>query len=100
MLTFPEDYAAKEVAGKKVSFDIIMHAVKFKKSKLDDKYIKRVYLAADVAAFEDEPQYVEEHDEVQRNAFRIRIYDQLDKKTDKFELPEAMVAAEAKRLGT
>ena len=103
-MTFPEDYAAKEMAGKKVSFDITMHAVKSpKKSKLDDKYIKRVgSSAADVAAFEDEllTKYVEEHDEVQRNAFRIRIYDQLDKKTDKFELPEAMVAAEAKRLGT
>tara|TARA_Y200000002_G_C22678923_1_gene663197 strand:- start:14 stop:1327 length:1314 start_codon:yes stop_codon:yes gene_type:complete len=101
-MTFPDDYEAKDLAGKTVTFAVTITKIEEPSApKLTKEFYKKVGIeATNKAEFEAvlEERFVADNKMLVDSAVKIRMYDALDKAVEKFELPEKMVAAEAKRL--
>ena len=102
-LTFPEDYAAKDLAGKQVTFKVTINSVeKPKLAKLGKPFYKKLGYdgVENKGQFEEKltEKFKSENQAVVDSAWRTMIYDALSKKYEKFELPKGMIKAEAARL--
>lgn len=95
-VTFPEDYQAKELAGKPALFKVKLHEVKAKVvPELDDEFAKDVSEFETLAAFkEDLRAKIADRNMAQADArFKQALLDQLADKVT-IELPAAMVEAQ------
>lgn len=100
-MTFPEDYHGKDVAGKKVTFTIVMHSVKAPRlPELDAEFVRGLGVAdGDLAKLKDEIRNNLQA-EAQR---RIKIRNKekaMDAmlKVAQLEAPKALVESESQRL--
>ena len=98
-VTFPESYGAKHLAGKAAIFECTIKAVKeAKPAEVNDELAKK-YGAEDLAALKGqiserlEPEYVG----ASRAVLKRALLDQLDGMV-KFDLPAALVEAEANQI--
>ena len=101
-LTFPEDYVAKDLAGKQVSFKVTI-------SKIESPTLMKVgkpfykELGLDVSTKEQFEQHLQaeeskSHAGMLDEAFKKQIYDAVSDASPQFDLPGKMMIAEAKRL--
>jgi len=94
-VTFPEDYQAKHLAGKAVTFDVTVKAIKAEaEAKIDDDFAKRIGIESldklkDLLRSNLNQQYAG----AARFKLKRALLDQLDAKHD-FPLPPKMVDAE------
>ena len=94
-VTFPEDYQAKHLAGKAVTFDVTVKAIKAEaEAKIDDDFAKRIGIESldklkDLLRSNLNQQYAG----AARFKLKRALLDQLDAKHD-FPLPPKMVEAE------
>lgn len=100
VVTFPEDYGAKELAGKEATFKVKVNAVKEKSEpKLDDEFAK------DVSEFEtlkelraDLGDKLAQRREAQaKRAFEDALMEQVTEGMTA-EIPDAMIEAQAQRM--
>ena len=100
VVTFPEDYGAKELAGKEATFKVKIHAVKERvEPTLDDEFAK------DVSEFETLKELrkdlgdklTERRERQAENAFEEALLDQVTENMT-VEIPDAMVDARADRM--
>jgi len=94
-VTFPEDYQAQDIAGKKAEFDVIVKELKEKISaKIDDELAKRMGLA-DLAALKKNLEEFMLQDCQGRSRMHLKrqLLDLLAKQYD-FAVPEKMVQVE------
>ena len=94
-VTFPKDYFAKELAGQKAVFDVVVKELrKMKEVKIDDAFAK-LFGQKDLAAFKEviKAELAKEYERVSRTHLKRDVLDQLHKLC-KFSLPEGMVKAE------
>lgn len=99
-VTFPEDYQAKELAGKEVMFRVKLHEVKAKiMPELDDEFAKDVSEFETMAAFtEDLRAQIADRNMVQADGqFKQALLDQLAAMVT-IDLPEPMVEANVDRI--
>jgi len=92
---FPEEYPAKELAGKDAKFDVTVNEVAGPElAKLDDEFAKKLGLE-NLAALRDavETRIKDDYESASRTHLKRNLLDSLDK-THKFELPEALVERE------
>lgn len=98
-VTFPQDYQAKDLAGKEATFKIKLNAIKVKgESKLDDEFAKKVLNQADATL-----QTLKDQIKLQlQNEARVKLYNEELKpklvdnilETIKFDLPDLIVEQE------
>ena len=99
-VTFPEDYNAKELAGKPALFKVKIHEIKVKElPELDDEF------ASEVSEFDTMAEYRED---VKKNLSEKKEKEAKEKKEDavieaiikdsKMDIPEAMVDTQAKNM--
>lgn len=98
-VTFPENYQAKDLAGKEATFKIKLNAIKVKgESKLDDEMAKKLLNNADATL-----QTLKDQIKLQlQNEARVRLYNEELKpklvenilETIKFDLPDLIVEQE------
>lgn len=89
---FPDDYSAKELAGKEATFEIKLHEIKERQlPELDDEFVK------DVSEFDTLEEYKKDIEknlkEAKENEAKIDIDDQIINKVNELleaEIPEAM----------
>lgn len=89
---FPDDYSAKELAGKDATFEIKLHEIKERQlPELDDEFVK------DVSEFDTLEEYKKDIEknlkEAKENEAKIDIDDQIINKVNELleaEIPEAM----------
>ncbi|MBI1186724.1 MAG: trigger factor [Alphaproteobacteria bacterium] len=94
-ITFPEDYAASDYAGKAATFEVKVHEVKApKESKADDEFAKQMGFET-IAEVRDavKGRIEAEHADQSRAKAKRALFDALDKLHD-FELPAGMVDGE------
>jgi trigger factor len=94
-VTFPKDYAAKNLAGKEATFDVSVKAVaSADKAAIDDQLAERLGLES-IAALRDtvRQQIRSQYAQATRQRIKRQLLDQLDE-AHKFELPPAMVEQE------
>ena len=100
VVTFPEDYHAKELAGKEATFKTVLHEIKFNElPALDDDFAK------DVSEFDTLAEYkadlkakIQKRKEAEADrVFEGKLADALVEKLE-VALPEAMVNAEAENM--
>ncbi len=101
-LTFPEDYMAKELAGQKVVFNVIVHDIKKRViPELDEEFFKDLDMEG-VSNKEELEKVVEEEIKAQkeREADNKFIEDLLEKasKNMKVEIDEEIIDAETDRM--
>lgn len=89
---FPDDYSAKELAGKDATFEIKLHEIKERQlPELDDEFVKDV---SEFDTLEDYKKDIEKNlKEAKENEAKIDIDDQIIDKVNKLleaEIPEAM----------
>lgn len=102
-LTFPEDYAAKDLAGKEVVFKVTISKIEAPTlMKLGKPFYKK--LGLELATKEEFEKHLIEkdtkaHSAVIEEAFKKKIYEAVSKAVTEFELPGKMLESEAKRLG-
>lgn len=92
---FPEEYLAKELAGKEAKFDVTVKEVaKAELAELDDEFAKKLGFDT-LAALRDavETKLKEDYETASRNQLKRDLLDSLDK-AHKFELPAALVERE------
>ncbi len=92
---FPEEYPAKELAGKDAKFDITVKEVAGPElAKLDDEFAKKLGLDT-IAALRDavETKLKDDFDTASRTHLKRNLLDSLDK-AHKFELPSMLVERE------
>ena len=92
---FPEDYLAKELAGKDAKFDVTVKEVAGPElAELDDEFAKKLGFDT-LAALRDavETKLKEDYDAASRTHLKRNLLDSLDK-THKFELPATLVDRE------
>ncbi len=93
--TFPKDYPAKELAGKKAKFDITVKEIAGPElAKLDDEFAKKLGYDT-LAGLRDavEARVKEEYESVSKARLKRELLDNLDK-THKFEVPATLVERE------
>ncbi|MWD25870.1 trigger factor [Aquicoccus sp. SCR17] len=98
-VTFPEDYGAEHLAGKAVTFDVTVKAVKEPvAAEVNDELAKK-YGAEDLAALRTQiaERLEAEYAQAARAVVKRRLLDALDEKVS-FELPPSLVEAEAKQI--
>lgn len=98
-VTFPQDYQAKDLAGKEAIFKIKLNAIKVKgESKLDDEFAKKILNQADATI-----QTLKDQIKLQlQNEARVKLYNEELKpklvdnilETIKFDLPDLIVEQE------
>ena len=100
VVTFPEDYGAKELAGKEATFKVKVHTVKERvEPTLDDEFAK------DVSEFETLKELrkdlgdklAQRREKQAQNAFEEALLDQVTENMT-VEIPDAMVSARADRM--
>lgn len=94
-VSFPEDYAADDLAGKAAVFEVKVHEVREpKKPELNDEFAKGLGLE-DFNQLKDmvTGQLKSEYDSMSRQKVKRALLDELDK-AHEFDLPEGMVNAE------
>lgn len=100
-LTFPENYHGKEVAGKQVTFTVVLHAVEAPRlPELDAEFVKAMGMAdGDVGKFKDEVRANMEREVSRRLKVRNKdsAMDALARVCE-LELPKALVDWEAESL--
>jgi len=99
-VTFPEDYQAKDLAGKPAMFRVKLHEVKAKVVPvLDDEFAKDVSEFETLESFkEDLRSKIADRNMAQSDArFKQALLDQLAEMVD-IELPEPMVEAQVDRI--
>ena len=102
-LTFPEDYAAKDLAGKQVTFKVTVSSLQQPKlAKLGKPFYKKIGYEGveNKAQFEEKliSEFKADNQSVVDSAWRIMIYEALSKKYEAFDLPQGMIKSEAGRL--
>ena len=98
-VSFPEEYGAKHLAGKAAVFTCTIKAVKAAKpAAIDDELAKR-FGADDLEALKTQvrERLEQEYGSAARAVAKRALLDELDKRVD-FELPEALVKAEAEQI--
>ena len=98
-VTFPEDYGAEHLAGKEVTFDVTVKAVKAPKAaEIDDELAKK-FGAEDLEALKGQirERLEAEYNGAARQVVKRKLLDQLDEKVD-FPLPPGLVEQEAKQI--
>lgn len=101
-LTFPEDYVAKDLAGKQVSFKVTILKIESPTlMKVGKPFYKE--LGLDVSTKEQFEQHLQaeeskSHAGMLDEAFKKQIYDAVSDASPQFDLPGKMMIAEAKRL--
>ncbi|WP_102224338.1 trigger factor [Acidimangrovimonas sediminis] len=98
-VNFPEEYGAKNLAGKEATFDCTVKAVKAPKpAEIDDELAKK-YGAEDLAALKSQigERLEEEYAGAARAVMKRSLLDQLDKLVS-FDLPPSLVEVEAKQI--
>jgi trigger factor len=93
--TFPKDYLAKEMAGKKAKFDITVKEVAAPElAKLDDEFAKKLGLET-LAGLRDavEAKLKEDFESASRAHLKRELLDAMDK-AHKFDLPTSLVERE------
>lgn len=93
--TFPDEYPAKELAGKKAEFDVTVKEVAAPAlAELDDEFAKKLGMET-MAALRDavEARLKEDHETASQARLKRSLLDTLDKK-HKFDLPPALVERE------
>jgi len=99
-VTFPEDYAAKDLAGKKAVFKVKVHAVKEKQTpELDDEFAKDVSEFETLEAFREDlgKKLAERRENQARSAFEEALLDQAVGNMTA-DIPDAMVEIRAQRM--
>lgn len=92
---FPDDYMAKELAGKKARFDVTVKEVAAPKlAELDDEFAKKLGFET-IAAMRDaiEAKLKDEYESASRAKLKRSMLDALDK-SHKFDLPPSLVERE------
>jgi len=92
---FPEEYPAKELAGKDAKFDVTVKEVAGPKiTKLDDEFAKKLGMDT-LAALRDavETRLKDDYEAASRTHLKRNLLDSLDK-AHKFELPATLVERE------
>ncbi|WP_339914441.1 trigger factor [uncultured Brevundimonas sp.] len=94
-VTFPEDYQAKHLAGKAVTFDVTVKAIKAEvEAKVDDEFAKRVGLESlDKLKELMRDNLNQQYKGAARFKLKRALLDELDK-AHTFDLPPKMVDAE------
>lgn len=94
-VTFPENYGAEHLAGKAVTFDVTVSAVRApKETQLDDAFAKQLGLdGIDKLRELIKGQLEQEHNGLTRTHMKRKLLDQLAAAHD-FEVPPSMVDAE------
>jgi len=98
-VTFPEDYGAANLAGKEVTFDVTVKAVKGPKpAEIDDDLAKR-FGVDDLAALKSQisERLEAEYAGAARQVMKRQLLDQLDDMVT-FDLPPTLVDAEASQI--
>ncbi len=98
-VSFPEDYGAKNLAGKEAVFDVKVKAVKEPKdSPIDDELAKK-FGAEDLAALKSQikERLEAEYQGAARAVMKRALLDALDEAV-KFDLPPSLVDAEANQI--
>lgn len=98
-ITFPEDYQAEHLAGKAVTFDVTVKAVKAPKgAEIDDEMAKH-YGAEDLEALKGQirERLEAEYGGASRAIAKRKLLDALDEKVS-FDLPPTLVDAEARQI--
>lgn len=98
-VTFPENYGAKNLAGKDAVFEVTVKAVKAAKpAEIDDDLAKR-FGAEDLAALKKQlgERLGAEYGNAARAVLKRRLLDQLDALVS-FDLPPSLVEAEAAQI--
>lgn len=98
-VTFPEDYQAKDLAGKETTFDIVAHEVKAPaEAKIDDDFAKELGLES-LEQLRNllKGQLEQETAGLTRTAMKRSLLDQLAAGHD-FEVPPTMVEAEFSQI--
>ena len=98
-VTFPEDYGAEHLAGKEVTFDVTVKAVKAPKAaEIDDELAKK-FGAEDLESLKGQirERLEAEYNGAARQVVKRKLLDQLDEKVD-FPLPPGLVDSEAKQI--
>lgn len=100
-VTFPEDYHAKELAGKPATFKTVLHAIqKIELPALDDDFAK------DVSEFDTMDEYradvkakiAKRHEDAAESAYEETVVKALCEKLGGEEIPSAMIDAETENL--
>ena len=92
-IQFPEDFINPDLAGKKATMEVTLHALKVKKlPEIDDEFAKKAGGFANVQAMRDAitKSYMESRKQLHRSAAQKRLLDSLVAQVD-YPLPEAMV---------
>jgi len=102
VVTFPEDYHEKTLAGKEAVFAVKLHEIKVRQvPELNDEFVKELNLegVSTVKEYRDHIKATLEESKHKQNEKHIRetVIDKAVKNAT-FELPEAMVKDEAKRM--
>jgi trigger factor len=99
VVTFPEGYGAKHLAGKEASFAVTVKAVKAPKpAEIDDALAKRFGLETlDELKEQIRGRLGDEYGQASRAILKRRLMDALDERVD-FELPPTLVDVEAKQI--
>lgn len=100
VVTFPEDYGAKELSGKEATFKVKVHGVKTKEEpKLDDEFAKDVSEFDTLKEFRAdlEKKIAERRETAARRGFEESLLEQV---TDSMEadIPDAMVELRTDRM--
>ncbi|REC59002.1 trigger factor [Rhodosalinus sediminis] len=98
-VTFPEDYGAEHLAGKEVTFDVTVKAVKAPKAaEIDDELAKK-FGAEDLESLKGQirERLEAEYNGAARQVVKRKLLDQLDEQVD-FPLPPGLVDSEAKQI--
>ena len=98
-VTFPEDYQAEHLAGKEVTFDCTVKAVKAPVAAAIDDDLAQKYGAETLDALRTQirERLDEEYGNASRALLKRQVLDALDEKVS-FDLPPSMVEAEAKQI--
>ncbi len=94
-VTFPEEYHAKDLAGKDAVFDVKVHEVRApEEAAIDDELAKKVGLESlDDLQKRIRERIESEYKDLSRNHLKRTLLDKLDEAHD-FELPQGMVDGE------
>ncbi len=98
-VTFPEDYHAKNLAGKDAVFDVKVHEVRApEEAAIDDELAKKVGLESlDDLKKRIKERIESDYKDLSRSHLKRSLLDKLDEAHD-FELPQGMVNAEFEQI--
>jgi len=100
VVTFPEAYPSKDLAGKEATFKVKVHSVKEKQiPELDDEFAKDVSEFETLADFRDDlrKKLIERREIQAKNAFEEALLVKITENM-KAEIPDAMVEHRAQRM--